>query len=65
MAENKIPHVIIEVRGGMVQRVFADCAVDVDVFDFDTDDPERYDETEEAWCETFNEENEEKYYLVW
>lgn len=36
--EEDIAHVVIEVKGGMVQTVYADRSTDVDVADLDTDD---------------------------
>lgn len=63
MAEySKIPHVIIEVVEGLIQGVYADGPVGVDVFDFDTDDPDAYDAVKAAWDETFD---SGKYDRVW
>ena len=63
MNEDKIPYIIIEVRDGLVQNVYADSPVSVDVFDFDTDDPEQYDDTRSEWDELFDGSTE--YALVW
>lgn len=51
-----MPRVIVEVDGGMVQRVLADRKVDVDVLDMDnyniSDDEEEISAYEDMICET-------------